>query len=140
LLKRLASGQHTVECYESYLLVPVKGLIDDVIEPTRQDDLMEELTIAEIRQSIETGLTDDELSNLCMDEFRKVFNDFTEGQTKSAKIRSLVDYAERHGERDRLLAAIERFNSHAYHKLNAGKMRSDRSRDRMEDRSYNSRY
>ncbi len=135
LLKRLDIGQYMVECDESYLLVNIRSLIDDVIAPTRQDDLMEELTIAEIRQLIETALTDDELSDLCMDEFPKVFNEFTEGQTKSAKIRSLVDYADRQGELDKLLAAIERINSHAYHKLNAGKMRSDRSRDRMEDRS-----
>jgi nucleoside phosphorylase len=70
-----------------------------------------------IRQLVEDALTDDELNNLCQDEFPKVFRQFTTGQTKSHKIRFLLEYAERQQKVPELLAAIEQINPNVYAKF-----------------------
>jgi nucleoside phosphorylase len=67
-----------------------------------------------IRQLVEDALTDDELSDLCQDEFPKVFKQFTAGLTKSHKIRLLVEHVERQQETSKLLNAIERMNPKVY--------------------------
>jgi nucleoside phosphorylase len=72
------------------------------------------IPISKIRQLVEDSLTDDDLSNLCQDEFPKVYNQFTSGQTKSHRIRSLVEYVERQREIQKLLNAIERINPNTY--------------------------
>jgi nucleoside phosphorylase len=67
-----------------------------------------------IRQLVEDALSDDELSNLCQDEFPKVYSQFATGQTKSHRIRLLIEYVERQREILKLLNAIERLNPNAY--------------------------
>jgi Effector-associated domain 7/HEAT repeats len=68
-----------------------------------------------IRQLIEDSVSDDDLNNLCIDEFPRVYNQFTHGQTKSQRIRSLVEYATHQREIQKLLSAIEQINPTAYH-------------------------
>ena len=68
--------------------------------------------LAEIRQLIRS-LTNPELSDLCLDYFREVY-DNTEGQTKDVRIRQLLDYADRHREIPKLLAEIAKINPIAY--------------------------
>jgi Effector-associated domain 7/TIR domain len=67
-----------------------------------------------IRKLIEETLSDDDLSNLCQDEFPRVYGQFTTGQTKSYRIRLLVEYTERQRETSKLLNAIRRINSVAH--------------------------
>jgi nucleoside phosphorylase len=67
-----------------------------------------------IRQLVEDALSDDELSDLCQDEFPKVFRQFTTGQTKSHRIRLLVKYVECQREVVKLLNAIKQINPKAY--------------------------
>jgi Effector-associated domain 7 len=67
-----------------------------------------------VRKLVEDALSDEELSNLCQDEFRKVYNQFTTGQTKSQRIRLLVEHVERQREVQKLLVAIEQINPNAY--------------------------
>jgi nucleoside phosphorylase len=69
---------------------------------------------AQIRKLVEDALTDDDLSNLCLDEFPKVYNQFTTGQTKPQRIRLLVEYADRQQEVPKLLSAIKQINSNAH--------------------------
>jgi hypothetical protein len=66
-----------------------------------------------IRQLIEV-LSDDELSTLCQDEFPKVYNQFTDRQTKSQRISSLIEYVERQGKVNDILNEIEEINPNAY--------------------------
>jgi Effector-associated domain 7 len=68
-----------------------------------------------IRQLIEDLVSDDDLNNLCIDEFPRVYNQFTHGQTKSQRIRSLVEYATHQREIQKILSAIEQINPTAYH-------------------------
>ncbi len=68
----------------------------------------------QIRQLVEDALSDDDLSNLCQDEFPKVFKQFTTGQTKDQRIRLLVEHVERQREVPKLLNAIEKINPNTY--------------------------
>ena len=71
-------------------------------------------SVAQIRKLVEDALSDDDLSNLCQDEFLKVYNQFTTGQTKDQRIRSLVEYVDRQREVQNLLNAIEKINPNTY--------------------------
>jgi hypothetical protein len=67
-----------------------------------------------IRQLVEDALTDDELSDLCQDDFPRVYSQFTTGQSKSQRIRTLVEYAQKQREIPKLLKTIEAINPNAY--------------------------
>jgi hypothetical protein len=69
---------------------------------------------ARVRRLVEDALTDDDLSNLCQDDFLKVYRQFTTGQTKSQRIRDLVEYVDRQREVQKLLTAIDQINPNAY--------------------------
>lgn len=69
----------------------------------------------EVRKLIDKALDSDQLNSLCQDEFPYVYNQFTDGQTRQYRIRLLLDYAQRHLEMPRLLAAIEEINPTMYH-------------------------
>jgi Effector-associated domain 7/NB-ARC domain/TIR domain len=69
--------------------------------------------LSEIRQLVEDALSNDELINLCYD-FPKVYNQFTTGQTKTQRIRLLIEYVQRQREESKLLTAIESLNPNAY--------------------------
>lgn len=71
-------------------------------------------SVAQIRQLVEDALSDDDLNNLCQDEFPKVFKQFTTGQTKSQRIRLLVEYVERQREIPKLLNTIEEINPNVH--------------------------
>ena len=68
---------------------------------------------ADIRELVEKALTNDQLKDLAFDDFRFVY-DNTDGQVRSAKIRSLVDYAERQKKFPELLENIQKLNFKAY--------------------------
>jgi esterase/lipase superfamily enzyme len=68
----------------------------------------------ELRKLVTDALSDDDLSNLCQDEFLKVYGQFTTGQTKDHRIRLLVEHVERQREVQKLLNAIKEYNSNAY--------------------------
>jgi TIR domain/SEFIR domain/Effector-associated domain 7 len=73
--------------------------------------------VSKISQLIEETLSDDELINLCYDEFPSVFQEFIAGQTKSHRIRALVEHVDLWLEIPKLLDAIRRINPNAYTKL-----------------------
>jgi WD40 repeat protein len=75
------------------------------------------LSKKEIRQLIENALSDDDLSDLCHDDFPKVYSQFASGQTKSQRIRLLIEYIDRQRETSKLLSAIEQINPNAYRKF-----------------------
>jgi hypothetical protein len=69
-----------------------------------------------IRQLIET-LSDDDLNDLCQDDFPQVFKQFTTGQTKSQRIRLLIEHVEKRRESLKLSDAIEQINIATSRKL-----------------------
>jgi hypothetical protein len=70
--------------------------------------------ISILRTFLVSSLTDEELSDLCFDSFRSVYNQFTAGQTKSARVRLLVEYAERHRQLKQLVERTKELNPDAY--------------------------
>lgn len=86
-----------------------------------------------IRQLIEQALSDDELSNLCCDDFPSVYQEFTSGQTKSQRVRALVEYADRHFEVPKLLSKIEQINQPAHAQFLLEYQISNAKADRIEN-------
>ena len=70
--------------------------------------------IKAIRELTNEALTLEELKDLVFDDFRQVYEQFTEGQTKSQQIRILISYAEKRREIDKLLEGIKNINPKVY--------------------------
>jgi len=51
--------------------------------------------LKDIYKILNTRLNDEDFTTFCMLNFEKVYNDFGDGQTKTAKINRLLDYAKR---------------------------------------------
>jgi formylglycine-generating enzyme required for sulfatase activity len=62
----------------------------------------------ELREFITKAFNDDELTALCFDSFRDVYEDFTSGMPKSQKIQSLLDYCRRRDTWRQLLTALSK--------------------------------
>ncbi len=69
---------------------------------------------ADIRQFLIEAFSDEELSTLCFDYFRDVYDDFASGMTKGQKIQLLIERCERRGVLPNLLAAIQRARPEQY--------------------------
>ena len=70
--------------------------------------------MAVIRKLLDASFTDEDLSNFCHDYFHEIYEQFTAGQTKSARVRLLIDYAEHRGRLDELLEKVKQENSYQY--------------------------
>jgi hypothetical protein len=62
--------------------------------------------LAVIREMVSAAYSGDALSTLAHDHFRAVYEEFTSGQTKSARVLMLVDYAKQHDLLEQLLATV----------------------------------
>jgi nucleoside phosphorylase len=82
-------------------------------------------SISQIRKLVEATLSEDNLSNLCFDEFPSVCSQFVSGQTKNQRILLIVDFATRHREVPKLLNAIKRINPNAYAEFMSQQSESD---------------
>jgi nucleoside phosphorylase len=63
-----------------------------------------------IRQLVEAALSNEDLSNLCQDDFPRVFKLFGENQSTGQRVRWLVDYVDKQNEIPKLLNAIQNLN------------------------------
>src|SRR5262249_39394177 len=57
------------------------------------------------------------LNELCHDQFRAVYDEFTDGLSKRARALRLVEYADRHRQLDALLAALRQANPKVYEEV-----------------------
>lgn len=71
-------------------------------------------TTADIRRFLTEFFSDEEISTLCFDYFRDVYDDFASGMTKGLKIQLLIERCERRGVLPNLLAAIQRARPEPY--------------------------
>ena len=71
---------------------------------------------ADIRRFLIEAFSSDELSTLCADYFRDVYEEFESGMVKSQKIRLLLDYCQYHDVIPNLLAAIQKARPEQYEK------------------------
>jgi len=69
---------------------------------------------AAIRDLLAAALGDGELTTLCFDYFRPVYEDLGSGTSKSQKIQRLLEYCDRHEQMERLLRLVEERNPAQY--------------------------
>ena len=67
-----------------------------------------------IRQLLTAAFSDGELTTICFDYFRSVYEDFGSGMSKGQKIQRLLDYCDRHGQIGELLRLVRERNPAQY--------------------------
>jgi hypothetical protein len=83
----------------------------------KTDTLPPQISPGNTRKLVEIALSDEQLSDLCHDEFPAVYRQFSVGQTKSQRIRLLVEYVDRQRKVTELLTAIESIDPNAYNEF-----------------------
>lgn len=63
---------------------------------------------ADIRRFLTEAFSDEEITTLCFDRFRPVYDTYAGGMTKGQKIQLLIEHCERHDEWPALLSALQR--------------------------------
>lgn len=69
---------------------------------------------AAIRELLTAAFSDDELTTLCFDHFRPVYQEFSTGMSLGQKIQRLLDYGERYQQVEKLLAIVRERNPAQY--------------------------
>lgn len=69
-----------------------------------------------IRALINAAFSDQELINFCFDHFRPVYDQFAADMNRQRKIQLLLEYGEKQGHIEQLLALIKDLNPAQYHK------------------------
>jgi hypothetical protein len=69
---------------------------------------------ATARQLLTVAFDDEELTVLCFDHFRPVYESFGSGMSKGEKVQRLLDYCVRHGQVEELLEHVRERNSVQY--------------------------
>ena len=70
-----------------------------------------------MRDLLTAAFSDGELTTLCFDHFRQVYEDFASGMSKGDKILRLLDHCIRHEQIEALLAAVQRANPTQYERF-----------------------
>jgi hypothetical protein len=65
-------------------------------------------TTADLRRFLTEAFSDEEITTLCFDQFRPVYDTFAGGMTKGQKIQLLIEHCERRDEWSTLLSALQR--------------------------------
>ena len=69
-----------------------------------------EFDIAALRALLNAAFSDEELTTLCFDHFRPVYDQFSTGMARTAKIQHLLEYAEKRPQVARLIELVEDLN------------------------------
>ena len=72
-----------------------------------------------IRDLVSAAFSDQELTTLCFDHFRSVYEDFAGGMSKGDKLQRLLDHCERQDEMARLVALVRDTNPAQYKRFAA---------------------
>jgi TIR domain/Effector-associated domain 7 len=70
--------------------------------------------IANVRRLVTEALSDEELDQLCMDHFSKVYEQFSSGMSKSQKVHRLIEYCTRQNQLPYVLNLIKSVNPEKY--------------------------
>lgn len=119
ILKELNAGQLT-----SYPLTPTTSPSEvSEAEATAEGESDNESTERRNNMSPERGklramiaerLSEDEFNDLCSDHFPEVARNFAAGQSRAARVRALIEYAENHSKLVALKVTLIAINSDAY--------------------------
>jgi len=69
---------------------------------------------AVVRELLSAAFNDQEVTTLCFDHFRVVYEDFSSGMSKGDKIQRLLDHCERHDQVAQLVALVRDANPAQY--------------------------
>lgn len=72
------------------------------------------MNTAAIRDLLSVAFSDEELTTLCFDHFRVVYDNFSSGMSKGQKIQLLLDHCTRHEQFDQLLPLVQERNPAQY--------------------------
>ena len=72
---------------------------------------------ATIRELLRVAFDDQELTTLCYDHFRPVYDRFTAEMSRLSKIQLLIDHCARREEFDRLITLVQEINPKQYYKM-----------------------
>ncbi len=89
---------------------------------------------AEIRQFLTEAFSDEELSTLCFDYFRDVYDDFAAGMTKGSKIQLLLERCIRQEATYKLLAAMQRARPERFERQSPQGVQAPQPADRAQPR------
>ncbi len=64
-------------------------------------------TTADMRYFLTSAFSDEEITTLCFDQFRPVYDNFSTGMSKGQKIQRLLEFCEQHAEWPNLLTALQ---------------------------------
>jgi len=68
-------------------------------------------SMAVVRALLNDALSDEELTTLCFDHFRPVYDTFSAGMARTAKIQHLLEYVEKRQQVGRLIECVEEVNA-----------------------------
>ncbi len=71
---------------------------------------------AAIRELLSAAFSDEDISTLTFDYFPSVYESFSSGMSKGAKIQTLIDYCQRHELVPRLLETVRKSNPAQYNR------------------------
>ena len=84
-----------------------------------------------MRELLSAAFSDEEITTLCFDHFRAVYEDFSVGMSKSAKIQRLVEYCDRHNQMGALANQVQARNPTQYERiasdLRRGSLKGDKN-------------
>ena len=72
-----------------------------------------------VRDLVSATFSDQELTTLCFDHFRSVYEDFAAGMSKGDKLQRLLDHCERHDQMAQLVALVRDANPAQYKRFAA---------------------
>lgn len=75
-----------------------------------------EWNTAAIRDLVGAAFSDEEVTTLCFDHFRSVYEEFSSGMSKRDKIQRLLDYCERHDQLSKLVRLVKELNQAQYNR------------------------
>jgi hypothetical protein len=86
----------------------------DKVRPAMPEPDQNEWNFETIRKLLTAAFSDPELTNLCFDHFRDVYETFSSGMSKPQKIQSLLEYCQRSLEVKHLLDLVQIQNPNQY--------------------------
>mgnify|MGYP001180963945 CR=1 FL=1 len=79
-----------------------------------------QMSSSALRALLMAAFSDEELTTLCFDHFRTVYDDFTTGMSKGQKVQRLLEFCSRHQEVQTLLTLVEQANPTQYQRYLSG--------------------
>jgi CheY-like chemotaxis protein len=109
-LQRVLNGEIVPNPWTTVVTPSVQPVSSSTSLPDSLGEVAPKWNTAAIRDLLNAAFNDEELTTLCFDYFRPVYDDFAGGMSKGQKVQRLLDYCSRREQVEALLAAVQRAN------------------------------